>query len=390
MMKSCLFSITCAAALAAAGCGRVETNVQAKQRQAAKEEPDRITLPAGSPKLSRIRVELVRTGSFALREVVVPGKVEVNPNRISRVLMPVGGRVREVIAKLGDTVNEGQPVIAIESSESGARIAAYRQSQAQMRQARSAQGKAQADVSRLRDLYEHRAAALKDVTAAENELVQAQGAVEQAQAGADESLHSLRLLGLDPERPSQDLLVHAPIGGKVLEIAVAPGEFRNDTSASLMTIADLQTVWIAAQVPEADIRLIDVGEAVSVQLTAYPDETFRARVTRIADTVDPQTRTVKVWAEMANSSGRLRPEMFGQIRHAHPPQKVPAVPVGAVIETNGRSIVLVEQSEGIFEERSIQPGPRRDGLIPVLGGLKAGERVVVDGVMLLYQPEGRT
>ena len=94
---------------------------------------------------------------------------------------------------------------------------------------------------------------------------------------------------------------------KVMEIAVAPGEYRNDTSASLMTIADLSTVWMSASVPETRIRYIEVGEAVRAEFSAYPGEEFRARVMRIADTVDAQTRTIKVDAEIPNPTGRLRP-----------------------------------------------------------------------------------
>jgi cobalt-zinc-cadmium efflux system membrane fusion protein len=344
---------------------------------------DRIVLPAGSPKLARIRVEPVAMGRFVLAEVTAPGEVEENPSHVSRVLMPVTGRIREVRVHLGDSVTEGQPVVAIESPDAAAALAAHTQAQAQIRQAKSTLLKSQRDLARIRELNEHGAVALKDVQSAENDAVQGQASLDEAQAAAEAAVQRLKTLGLEPGQLASVVFARAPISGKVMEIAVAPGEYRNDTSASLMTIADLSTVWMSALVPETRIRYIEVGEAVRAEFSAYPGEEFRARVMRIADTVDSQTRTIKVDAEIPNPAGRLRPAMFGQIHHVHDPVPEPAVPVAAVIETNGKSVVYVEESPGVFRERTITTGERQNGLLPAMSGLAAGERIVVDGVMLL-------
>ena len=134
-----------------------------------------------------------------------------------------------------------------------------------------------------------------------------------------------------------------------------PGEFRNDTSASLMTIADLSTVWVTSQVPESYIRFVQVGERVEINLVAYPGETFDGRVSRIADTVDPQTRTVKVQAEMDNRDGRFRPEMYGSIHHVESTATMPVIPAAAVVQDGNRTIVFVERRAGTFR------GTRRVG-----------------------------
>ena len=168
-----------------------------------------------------------------------------------------------------------------------------------------------------------------------------------------------------------------------VDLSVAAGEYRNDTNAPLMTIANLSSVWVSADVQESSIRLIQVGERVDVTLAAYPNETFRARVMRIADTVDPQTRTIKVRAELDNSHGRLRPEMFGSIRHTESIESRPVLPVGAVIQGDGHNVVFVEKAPGHFQRTEIAVGKRSGDVLPVLSGLKAGDRVVVDGAMLL-------
>jgi cobalt-zinc-cadmium efflux system membrane fusion protein len=177
--------------------------------------------------------------------------------------------------------------------------------------------------------------------------------------------------------------VNAPISGKVLEMTVVPGEYRNDTNASLITIADLSTVWVSSDVPESQIRFIENGERIDVNLTAYPGDTFHGRVTRIADTVDPQTRTIKVHAEMDNGHGRLRPEMFCTIRHTEAVRKLPVAPAAAVVQEGGKTVVWVERGPGHFQPVEVKADGRVDNRIAIVAGLRAGDRVVVDGAMLL-------
>jgi cobalt-zinc-cadmium efflux system membrane fusion protein len=344
---------------------------------------DLVSLPPGSPALQQIRIAAVQTREVPHDVLTAPGKVEVNPNRVSRVLMPVPGRVRAVLVKLGDPVAEGQALLTVESPEANAAASAFTQAEARLRQASSTQAKAEKDLARIKDLYEHRAAALKDLTSAENDLVQAEALVQQGQAEVREARERLELLGLKPGGQLREVTVRAPIAGKVMEIAVAPGEYRNDTAASLMTIADLSTVWITSNVPEGSIRFIQVGEPVSISLAAFPNETFAGRVTRIADTVDPETRTVKVHAELANPQGRFRPEMFGSIVHSHGVRVLPVVPAGAVVQDEQGPVVYREVAPGVFEKTKVTVEDPRDGFVPVLAGLRSGERVVVDGALLL-------
>ena len=175
----------------------------------------------------------------------------------------------------------------------------------------------------------------------------------------------------------------ATITGRVMEIAVAPGEYRTDTAASLMTVADLGTLWITSNVPEGSIRLVQVGEPVEIVLVAYPNETFRGRVTRIADVVDAETRTVKVHTELANPQGRFRPEMFGSISHSHGLRSVPVAPANAVIQSGQGPFVYEEKSTGVFERVKVTVEAARNGFIPILSGVRPGDRVVVEGALLL-------
>jgi cobalt-zinc-cadmium efflux system membrane fusion protein len=153
-------------------------------------------------------------GRFVLAEVTAPGEVEVNPSHVSRVLMPVTGRIREVRVHLGDSVTEGQPVVAIESPDAAAALAAHTQAQAQIRQAKSTLLKSQRDLARVRELNEHGAVALKDVQSAENDAVQGQANLDEAQAAAEAAVQRLKTLGLEPGQLASVVFARAPISGR--------------------------------------------------------------------------------------------------------------------------------------------------------------------------------
>jgi len=345
--------------------------------------PGLVTFPPDSPMLTRIRVAPVQSRDLPTEEITAPGKIEANPNRIARVGLPVTGRVAQVSVQLGDMVARGQPLLTVESPDASEAISTFLQGEASVSQAKAALAKAQVDLARLQDLLTHDAVAKKDVLDAQQAVTQAKAAFEQAQAARAHALRRLEILGLKPDTFQQAVVVHAPLSGKVLEMNVVPGEYRTDATATVMTIADLSTVWVSSDVPESAIRLIQPGEQVEIQLVAYPGETFVGRVSRIADTVDLQTRTNKVWAELENPQGRFRPGMFGNIRHIEAVQSLPVVPVGAVVQGNDHSVVFVERDPGQFQETPVTLGKRDGDVLPIMSGVHAGERVVVEGVMLL-------
>lgn len=342
-----------------------------------------IEIPADSPKLAQIKVAEVRLEEMPTDEFTAPGKIEVNPNRISKVILPVAGRVTDVLVKFGDAVRMDQPLLMIESPEADAAASAYLQAEGGVAQSQSALHKAETDLERVQDLFKGDAIARKEVIAAETAVAQAKAILKQAQAALQQAKARLDMLGLSAGAFRQKITVRAPLSGKITEMNVVAGEYRNDLSAPLLTIADLSTVWMAADVPESSIRLVKAGERFDVTLSAFPGEVFQSRVARIADSVDPQTRTIEVWAELANPEGRLRPEMFGEVRHFESFHSVAVVPAAAVIQAQKRTIVYRELEKGKFIQTDVQVGKRSAGKLPVLSGLEPGDRVVVDGAMLL-------
>lgn len=377
--------VVVACALLLAGCTHVsEQTLQAQQKvpKAPQRSGDIVRFDTDSPQLSRIRVEAVELSDVPMEQVIAPGKVELNPGRVSRIALPVAGRIREVNVMLGDQIRQGDTVLTLESQEISAVQSALRQAEASVSQAKASVAKAQADLDRAKDLFAKSAIAQKEVLAAETVVTQAKASLEQAMASRDEAQRKMALLGLH-DGTDTFINVHAPVSGKVTEIAAVAGEYRSDTAAPVLTIADLSTVWVSADVPESAIRFIQPGERVSITLPAFPDRTFTGQVKRIGDAVDPATRTIKVRAELSNPEGQLKPEMFAQICHDHGTRKLPTISKAAILQQEGRTVVYVERGRGQFQEVAVTLGWAGADRVAISKGVGPKDRVVVDGTMLL-------
>ncbi len=362
-----------------------ETNppAAAAPATAAPATPSEVVLDPNAPELQQMTIAVVRTLPIPSDEVVAPAKIEANPNRVSHAVLSVPGRIVHVMVKLGDSVTEGQPVVTIDSPSVGEYQSAYLQADASVRQAQLAITKADADLARITDLYQHMAVAQKEVLAAQTALDVTKATLDQAVSAREHSLRRLQLFGLQPGEFQQLVTVTAPISGKVLEISVVDGEIHNEISTSLITIADLSRVWATSEVAESDIRHCKIGGMADLELIAYPNETFRARVTRIADTVDPETRTIEVSAALDNSDGRLRPEMFGRLHYADAVVPTLWIPESAVVQANGANLVFVEEATGRFLATTVTLGSRYQNGFAVVSGLQAGQKVVTQGAVYL-------
>ena len=284
---------------------------------------------------------------------------------------------------LGDHVRSGQTLMTVETPDSSTLQSALRQAHADVTHRQAAVVKAEADLSRARDLLANRAIAQKDVLTADAALAEVNAALEQARAIEDDVNRRLRLLGVDVQRQEGLITVRSPMAGEVVDITVAPGEYRSDTAAPVMTIADLSRVWVVASVPETGLAQVQTNQRVTIVLSAYPEQEFEGLVTRVAGALDPDTRTAKIIAELSNPRGQFKPQMFARVRYTGPARAVVTVPIGAVIHDERRTTVFVEQARGQFERRDVSLGPRHDTTVVVTKGLSSGDRVVIDGTMLL-------
>jgi Cu(I)/Ag(I) efflux system membrane fusion protein len=216
------------------------------------------------------------------------------------------------------------------------------------------------------------------------------------QSGATELAESarqrLRLLGMPPAeiarierdgKASARVTVTAPQGGIVWEIgardgmAVMPG-------TTLFKLAGIGSVWVTADVPEAQASLVRSGEPVEARATAYPDRVFKGSVNALLPEVNAQTRTVRARIVLANPGGVLKPGMFATVKFGGAaPKQVVLVPSEAVISTGKRNVVVVDSGAGRFQPVEVGIGREAGDMTEIRSGLAAGQRVVVSGQFLV-------
>jgi membrane fusion protein, heavy metal efflux system len=182
--------------------------------------------------------------------------------------------------------------------------------------------------------------------------------------------------------------IRAPLGGVVTERTITNGQFVGVESTPLMTIADLSAVWVQADVFERDLHSIAAGQKADVTTAAYPDDHFSAEVARVGTIVDAQTRTAKIRFVTANPGLRLKPGMFTTATLQLPRSDgALTVPAKAVFVEASRSYVYVQTGPAEFERRQVDTAPSGANRVRVTRGLAIGDRIVVDGVLLLRARE---
>jgi cobalt-zinc-cadmium efflux system membrane fusion protein len=150
-----------------------------------------------------------------------------------------------------------------------------------------------------------------------------------------------------------------------------------------MTLANLETIWVAGDVPESDTTLVSKGQAVEVTFTAYPGEAFKGRVLFVSDVVDPETRRTKVRVAFKNADIKLRPGMFATVSFEAPTRNMPVVPTSALVLKDDLNQVFVETAPWTFEARTVEIGFQQGDQAVLTSGVQAGDRVVVRGGVLL-------
>ncbi len=331
---------------------------------------EQVTVPEHSPIRGRLAVAPVAERD-ARRNLVLPAVVEADPSRLIKVLPPVAGRVMQLKVQLGERVTAGQPLVVIDSPDLGQAYADYDRAKAGIALTRK-------NLDRQRGLAKIGGAPEKDLQQAESDYANAEAELRRTEA-------RLKQIGVEADTTAQSrtVTVAAPMAGSIIELDVGPGAYWNDATQSLMTVADLNTIWVTASVPETDTTLVAKGQQVEVALPAYPGEVFKGSVLFVSDVVDSDTRRTKVRIAFANPDTRLRPGMFANVTFFAPAQHIPMVPTSALILKDDLTQVYVETAPWTFQARTVELGFQQGDQVAIKNGVRPGERVVVKGGVLL-------
>lgn len=377
MMAECLircrtaFVICLIWVLGSSGCGTETGEAHSEVAPEFEREGAAVVVPERSSLRARLQFATADRQQVR-RSLSVPASVEPDSRRYAQIYPPIAGRLTDLRVKLGDRVKQGQVLASLQSPE-------FAQAQSEYLKARSTLQIATKNLGRQRDLLAHKIAAQRDVEQAEDEH-------EAARSDLQSAAEHLRTFGVNPERDriGGPLRLLAPIDGSVVKLDAALGEFRNDSNAAVMTIADLSTVWLIARMQEKDLRFVKQGQAVRATLPAYPNETFSGTVTTIADVLDDATRTVEIRVAVANQLGRLKPGMFATVELIDFPEALLTVPNTAIVQAGDMTVVYEQTRPWRLEPRPVTLGPRVGERTVVLAGLADGASILArDGVMLL-------
>ena len=327
-----------------------------------------LTVPQSSPLRSHLVVQAVG-GDGAARMIDLPAAVEADPARVANILTPLSGRVAALKVGLGQRVKRGQVLAIIASGD----LAQAYDDDDKARDAFDLAGKA---LERAKGVREAGGAANKDLEAA-------QSAYNQAQAEQTRTRTRLKSLNGASAGRTRELVLTAPQAGVVTALSIAAGVQVSDPTAVLMTVTNVDRVFVTANVAESDVGRIGLGAPADVALTAFPGQTLHGRVTEMNAVVEPDTRRQKVRIALPNDDGRLMPNMYATVRVSVPSAGGVFVPQSALLMNNDTTSVLVEVRPWVFQRRAVQVGDETESAARVLSGLAAGERIVVKGGVLL-------
>jgi membrane fusion protein, heavy metal efflux system len=325
--------------------------------------------------MSHVQVVTVQPTKLT-RTLRLTGAVAYNAFNTTPVITQVGGPVSRILVVPGQHVSAGQPMLEVSSPDYSQLLDSYLKADDSYRLANK-------NYLRAQDLYQHHAIAERDLEQAESDRNQAQADLNAAEQG-------MKILGIKnpgdlAKAPSSaQIPVLAPIGGQVVERLVSPGQVVQAGQTQAFTISDLSTVWVLANVYQADLAYVVSGDDVVVQTDAYPGS-FHGRISYVSPALDPNTRTLQARVVVDNPGEKLKKDMYctvtvtaGSIANAI------AVPDSSVLrDDNNQPFVYVSVGANQFGRRDVEIGQGENGQTQILKGISVGEKVVGDGSLFL-------
>jgi len=320
------------------------------------------------------QVKLYTASKTEMRDYFrVPATIQVDEQRMARIGASVTGRIKDIEAKLGQNVVQGQVLATLNSTELAQSQLMYIKSTQQI----VLQTKA---VDRARLLQEADVIGTAELQRREAELSSAQAELNAAKdqlivLGMSES--TIDKLGYTGQIRSYSN-VNARIAGTVISRKVNLGQVVQPAE-ELFIIADLSHLWVVAEVPEQQIDLIDTGEEVLVEIPALNNKKYKAKLIYEGDIVNPQTRTVTIRSDIANINKEIKPDMLASMLIQSNPMLKLAVPLESIVRENNQTYVFVQMAPDKFRLREVQLGEESNGLIIISSGIEEGELVVAEG-----------
>jgi membrane fusion protein, heavy metal efflux system len=363
--------------------GQSGSGAYADTPNTASQSPDSVDL--SDSQLDAVKVAPVEERDFPVEKNAI-GSIDFDEEMAVQVFAPYEGRIIALFGSVGDDVKKGQTLFTIDSPD-------LLQAESTLISAAGVLDLDTKNLQRLRDLYTTRAVSEHDVEQATSDQQTAEGNLRAAR-------DAVRLFGktdADIDRiianrsADPTLVVPSPITGRITARNAAPGLFVQPGNAPApYTVANIDTMWMLADVAEDDSPAFRVGQQVQVKLDAFPGQVFEGKVETIGASVDPNTRRVLVRSAIKDPQHQLRSGMFADfVISVAAPMHSPSIPIdGVVREGDGTMTIWVTADRRRFTRRTVKIGEEHDGYRQILDGVQVGELVATEGALFLSNALG--
>ncbi|MBS1589064.1 MAG: efflux RND transporter periplasmic adaptor subunit [Bacteroidetes bacterium] len=297
------------------------------------------------------------------------GMVDVDPDMVLNVYPLISGNVQGASPMLGDYVHKGESLGIVRSAEIAGYDATLVNAQENVRLNLSL-------LNRAKDMAKGGLASQVDVTQAEVAYQQALAAKIQAE----------KVLAINGSGQNGTYSIKAPIDGFIVQKNITDGmSIRPDNNNPLYVISDLKTVWVQANVYEANIGKVHLGDAADVTTITYPDKVFHGKVDKLMNVLDPSNRVMKMRVVLSNPDYLLKPQMFATVTVNNSlNQQVRAIPSSALVFDNSQYYVIVYKSNKDVKLRNVQLISNNGVTAFIKDGLEVGEKVISSNAILIY------
>ncbi len=298
------------------------------------------------------------------------GKITADNNKTIEVYPVVGGNVSKVYVELGDYVKKGQLLATIRSTE----VADFEK---QLDDAKSDALVAKNNLRSVQEMFEGKLNSERDVLEAKSQYDKAKSQLQRIQ-------ETYKIYNI---KAGAIYEVRAPLSGFIIEKKINQDMLlRDDRSDNIFDIAEINDVWVIANVNESDIHRVRKGEHAAVTKLSYPDKVYQGKVDKIFNIIDPETKAMKVLIKLPNPGFELKPEMRANIKlsYTENDKQMIAIPTSAVIFDKSKNFVMVYKDRNNIETRQVEVYRQVGDLAYIKSGLEANEKVMTQNQLLVY------
>jgi cobalt-zinc-cadmium efflux system membrane fusion protein len=370
-----------AALLLLTGCGKSGNSNAASASSPVSTNAGLPSVELSANQLSSIKIGPLGIHLFPLEKEAV-GEVTFVDDLNVQVFPPYQGKILKTFVHLGDKVDKGQPLYTIDSPD-------LIQAESTLIGAAATFEMTSKELARAKELYS------TNFGVSQRELEQAVNDQQTAEGALKAARDAVRLFGKTDTEIDQIvatrkidpvLVVPSPIAGEVTAFEAPPGLLvQPGTAPAPMTVADVSTKWMLANVIESDGPFFQVGQPVTARVMAFPGRTFEGKVDKVYEVVDPNTHRITVRSQIADLNNELRPGMLASFMiEVQAPSEGTAIPVNGVVrEGDGTMTAWVTSDRKHFLQKVVKLGLQNDGMYQVLEGLRQGDLAVTDGAIFL-------